>query len=129
MLRQTDQPIKTKKNAPRPEPGQQVTQRHRSARSTNHLYRTARNPAPPNRTAPSDFGGRPPGLLRGGEPYAAIIKKLAEKGHELNSDIVSRWHGGGYQDWLKEQAWWDDARARLDFATEVVHADNVNLLT
>ena len=67
-------------------------------------------------------------MLRDGVPYAKISHKLAEHGHTLDKDNLSRWHTGGYQDWVQEQAWLDEMRARLEFATEVVNQPNANRL-
>ena len=66
-------------------------------------------------------------MLRDGLTYAAIIKKFAK--YNLNEDILSRWHSGGYQDWLDEQGFLDEMRVRLDFASSVVTHPNANRLT
>jgi hypothetical protein len=65
-------------------------------------------------------------MLRDGTPYSKIIQKLAERGHNLDKDHISRWNG--YQDWVQEQAWLEEMRARLDFANEVVNQPNANLI-
>jgi hypothetical protein len=67
-------------------------------------------------------------MLRDGAPYSSIIQKFAQRGHQLNFDNLSRWHAGGYQDWLHEQAWLEEMRLRLDFATNIVHQSNGALL-
>ncbi len=59
-------------------------------------------------------------MLSDGVPYAVIIKRMARRGHHLNHDNLSRWFTGGHQDWLKEQAWLEEMRARLDFASDIV---------
>jgi hypothetical protein len=63
-------------------------------------------------------------MLRDGATYSQVIKKLAQRGHDLNVDNLSRWHAHGYQDWLQDQAWLEEMRLRLDFATDVVQQSN-----
>jgi hypothetical protein len=67
-------------------------------------------------------------MLRDGTSYSKIIQKLAERGHTLDKDHISRWNAGGYQDWVQEQAWLEEMRARLDFAKQVVNQPNANLI-
>jgi hypothetical protein len=59
-------------------------------------------------------------MLQDGVPYAKIIHSLnrSDKPPPLGSisiDNLSRWKAGGYQDWLREQAWLEEMRLRLDF--------------
>ncbi len=65
-------------------------------------------------------------MLRDGIPYAKIVRKLGDHGHTINEDQLSRWHTGGYQEWVQEQAWLDEMRARLDFANEILNQPNAN---
>lgn len=67
-------------------------------------------------------------MLRDGAPYPKIIQKLADHGYKLDKHNLSRWYGGGHQDWVEEQAWLEEMRVRLDFAREVVNQPNANLL-
>ena len=68
-------------------------------------------------------------MLRDGTPYALISKKMAETGHKISENNLSRWHtGGGYADWLREQSCLEEVRLRLDFANEIVHEKNVDLI-
>jgi hypothetical protein len=67
-------------------------------------------------------------MLRDGIPYSKIIQKFADRGHNLDKDHISRWCAGGYQDWVQEQAWLEEMRARLDFANQVVNQPNANLI-
>ncbi len=67
-------------------------------------------------------------MLRDGISYPKIIQKLADRGHKLDKHNISRWFAGGYQDWLEEQAWLDEMRARLDFAKDVVNQPDGNLI-
>lgn len=67
-------------------------------------------------------------MLRDGVSYSKIIQKLAERGHKLDKDNISRWFAGGYQDWVQEQGWLEEMRGRVDFAREVVNQPNANLI-
>jgi uncharacterized protein CbrC (UPF0167 family) len=67
-------------------------------------------------------------MLRDGAPYALVAQKLAERGHKINVNNLSRWHTTGFHDWLQEQAWLEEMRLRLDFAGEVAHENNGKLL-
>ncbi|HEY5913180.1 MAG TPA: hypothetical protein VJA21_21525 [Verrucomicrobiae bacterium] len=67
-------------------------------------------------------------MLRDGAPYADIIKELANHGYTLNVDNLSRWHSGGFQTWLHEEALLDDQHARLGFANRVVGAKDSRLI-
>jgi len=66
-------------------------------------------------------------MLRDGLPYSAIIQKLAEHGHALNHDNLSRWFAGGHRDWLQEQAYLDEIRLKLNFASDILRQDNSNV--
>jgi hypothetical protein len=68
-------------------------------------------------------------MLHDGTPYSAIIKKLAEAGHNLNEDNLSRWYTGGYQDWLDEQSCLNEMRLKLDFASQLVTSHSANMIT
>jgi hypothetical protein len=46
----------------------------------------------------------------------------------LNQANLSRWHAGGFADWLRHQAWLEEMRARLDFASDIVKEPNAELL-
>jgi hypothetical protein len=67
-------------------------------------------------------------MLNDGAPYPVIVQKIAEHGHDLNPDNLSRWHSGGYQDWLREQSWLEEMRHRLDFASDIMQQDNGDLI-
>jgi hypothetical protein len=67
-------------------------------------------------------------MLGDGVPYPLIVKKVAEHGHHLTPNNLSNWHAGGFQDWLKEQSWLEEMRARLDFASDIVQQENGELL-
>jgi hypothetical protein len=67
-------------------------------------------------------------MLHDGAAYGTIIETFAALGHPLNSANLSHWHAGGFKDWLQEQAWLEEIRARLDFAAAVVKEPNAHLL-
>ncbi len=67
-------------------------------------------------------------MLHDGVSYPDICKKLSERGHQLNPDNLCHWRAGGHQDWLAEQAWLEEMRVRLDFATDIVEQKNGDLL-
>jgi hypothetical protein len=67
-------------------------------------------------------------MLNDGVPYSSIIKTLGQHGHKLNQANLSRWHSGGFNDWLRHQAWLDEMRTRLDFASDIVNQPNADLL-
>jgi hypothetical protein len=71
-------------------------------------------------------------MLNDGLPYATILHKLGTRAHGLNVDNLSRWHAGGYQDWVKEQAWITELRARLDLASDILKekgSENIHALS
>jgi hypothetical protein len=67
-------------------------------------------------------------MLRDGAPYERISKKLAESGHKITVDNLSRWHSGGFKDWLQDQAWIEEMRLQLDFASNIVNEKNAELM-
>jgi hypothetical protein len=77
---------------------------------------------------PADLRERLNLMLRDGASYSAIIRAFREQGHHLNQANLSRWNSGGFQDWLREQAWLEEARARLDFASSVLKDTNADLV-
>ena len=60
-------------------------------------------------------------MLHDGASYSAIIKHFRQPGHPLNQASLSRWNAHGFQEWLRHQAWLDEMRARLDFASSIVN--------
>ena len=67
-------------------------------------------------------------MLRDGVPYDDIVKNLSQQGYSLNKSNVSRWHAGGFQDWLDRQAYLDEIHGGLDFASRVLNTKNADLL-
>ena len=63
-------------------------------------------------------------MLRDGFSYPAIIRKLKTLKpplpHKIIESNLSRWKAGGYQDWLKEQLWLEQTRARQEIALDMV---------
>jgi hypothetical protein len=69
-------------------------------------------------TTPSDRSG----------PSPIYTANAANALSTLNPDNLSHWRAGGHRDWLREQAWLDEMRARLDFASDIVRQENGELL-
>ena len=67
-------------------------------------------------------------MLHDGLPYSTIIKTFADLGHQLNQANLSRWHSGGFKDWLRDQAYLDEMRSRLDFASSLLKQPNADLI-
>jgi hypothetical protein len=59
-------------------------------------------------------------LIDDGVTYAAIIKQLGDSGKLLKIGHLSEWKKGGYQDWLKEQQWREDTRAKHEAAADLI---------
>lgn len=59
-------------------------------------------------------------MIDEGLTYAEIITRLGPDGKDLTEKHLSRWFKTGHQDWLKNQAWLDSTRSRLDFAIDVI---------
>jgi hypothetical protein len=59
-------------------------------------------------------------------PYAVIIDELGEAGESINAQNLTNWRQGGYQDYLKQQAQIERARAQLEFAAELLKETGPN---
>jgi len=59
-------------------------------------------------------------MLDDGLPYHVIIEELGEAGEGLNTQNLTNWKQGGYQDWLKNQALIDRMRAQTEFAIDLL---------
>src|ERR1043166_2289177 len=59
-------------------------------------------------------------MLRDGLPYASIIAQLGDPGKELTYHNLKSWRKGGYQEWLQKQERTDRARAKEEFALEIL---------
>ena len=77
---------------------------------------------------PADLRERLNLMLRDGAPYSAIIRAFREQGHHLNQANLSHWNAGGFQDWLRQQAWLEEMRVRLDFASAILKEPNAALI-
>ena len=53
-------------------------------------------------------------MIQDGVTYPAILQNLGEAGKGLNIMNLSRWKDTGYKDWLLEQTWLDQTRARQE---------------
>lgn len=63
-------------------------------------------------------------LIQDGLPYEAIRQQLGEPAKDLTADNISEWkNNGGYQDWINEQFWHEEMRARLETFTAVADTD------
>src|SRR5712675_2111573 len=58
-------------------------------------------------------------MLQDGATYPAIINTLGEAGKDLNVMNLSRWKDNGYKDWLLEQSWLNQTRARQEPASDL----------
>jgi hypothetical protein len=56
-------------------------------------------------------------MLQDGLTYPLIIQSLGEDGKDLNTMNLSRWKDSGYQDWLLQQTWLSQTRARQEPAS------------
>jgi hypothetical protein len=54
-------------------------------------------------------------MLNDGLPHKDIIAKLREHGVSINPSNLTRWHNGGFQDYLKERLWIKEMQSNLDF--------------
>jgi len=59
-------------------------------------------------------------MIQDGATYPAIIRSLGDAGKNLNVVNLTRWKKGGHQDWLLEQTWLADTRARQESASDLV---------
>jgi hypothetical protein len=66
-------------------------------------------------------------MLEDGVTYARIIETLGDDAKDLSLNCLSQWKQGGHQDWLKDQFWRDEMRARQEAFTELLAADPVQL--
>jgi hypothetical protein len=59
-------------------------------------------------------------MLDDGLPYPVIIEELGEAGEGLNTQNLTNWKQGGYQDWVKMQEQLECAKAQVETATELL---------
>jgi len=58
-------------------------------------------------------------MIEDGVPYAVIIKRLGDDGKGLCNSNLTHWKNGGHQDWLLEQNWLAETRAKQESASDV----------
>jgi hypothetical protein len=59
-------------------------------------------------------------MLDDGLPYHIIIDELGEAGRGLNTQNITNWVQGGYQDYLKHQDAIDRAKAQVELAIDLL---------
>ena len=59
-------------------------------------------------------------MLEDGLPYHVLIDELGEAGHGLNIQSLAEWVQGRYQDYLKDRQTMDHAKARMEFASDLL---------
>ena len=59
-------------------------------------------------------------MLDDGLPYRVIIDELGEAGEGLNTQNLTNWKQGGYQEWVKNQELIDRMRMQTEFAVDLL---------
>jgi len=59
-------------------------------------------------------------MLDDGLPYHVVIDELGEVGEGLNTQNITNWKQGGYQDWVKNQEIIERTRAQTEFAIDLL---------
>src|SRR5436190_10705412 len=59
-------------------------------------------------------------MLDDGLPYHVIIDELGEAGEGLNTQNLTNWKQGGYQEWVKNQELIARARAQTELAIDLL---------
>jgi hypothetical protein len=59
-------------------------------------------------------------MLDDGIPYHVIIDELGEAGDGLNTQNLTNWKQGGYQDWVKNQELIEHTRAQTETAIDLL---------
>src|SRR5437867_11393661 len=59
-------------------------------------------------------------MIDDGLPYPVIIDELGEAGEGLNTQNLCNWKQGGYQDWLKQKAFLERAKAQMEAAVDLL---------
>src|SRR4030095_31550 len=63
-------------------------------------------------------------MLDDGIPYHVIIDELGEAGEGLNTQNLTNWKQGGYQEWVKNQERIDRARIQTEHAIDLLRETN-----
>src|SRR5439155_6975694 len=58
-------------------------------------------------------------IIQDGVPYAVIIERIGEHGKGLCPSNFTHWKDGRYKNWLLEQTWLADTRAKQESASDV----------
>jgi hypothetical protein len=59
-------------------------------------------------------------MLDDGIPYHVIIDELGDAGEGLNTQNLTNWRQGGYQEWVKNQELIEQTRAQTETAIELL---------
>ena len=59
-------------------------------------------------------------MLEDGLPYHVLIEELGEAGQGLSAEQLADWVKGRYQDYLKDRQTMDHAKARMEFASDLL---------
>ena len=59
-------------------------------------------------------------MIEDGVPYEEIIEALGDDGKHLTDGNISEWKKGGHQDWLKDEFWRQEMRARQESFTDLL---------
>src|SRR6266436_9802585 len=59
-------------------------------------------------------------MLDDGIPYHIIIDELGEAGEGLNTQNLTNWKQGGYQEWVKNQELIERTRAQTEHAIDLL---------
>src|SRR6266481_9582057 len=59
-------------------------------------------------------------MMLDGVPYADVIERLGEQGKHLKPDHLYQWKKRGHQDWLVQQDWLAERRARRESAADLI---------
>jgi hypothetical protein len=59
-------------------------------------------------------------MLDDGIPYHVIIDELGETGEGLNTQNLTNWRQGGYQEWVKNQELIEQTRAQTETAIDIL---------
>ena len=59
-------------------------------------------------------------MLDDGLPYHVILDEIGEAGEAINTQNLTNWKQGGYQDWLKQQELIERTRAQTEFAIDLL---------
>jgi hypothetical protein len=66
-------------------------------------------------------------MLDDGIPYHVIIDELGDAGEGLNTQNLTNWKQGGYQDWVKNQDLIARSRAQTEFALDLLRESGADV--